>query len=226
MLDPTTARITRQVYKETSVWMLKDIMTNYTSAATLSVQMGGKTGTNSNWTGVTFAGFTAYYTCAVWIGHDNYKPLARGTTGASAAAPLWKRVMQPIHQGLENRPIQTNSAGGLGLVQATVCGVSGKLCNDACRADGQYPPRTDYYVPGTHADGDLYDAHGRAPLLRLRKDRGRLLPRFRRGGLGNRQPRKHALRRAGEILRHGRGSRYRRRFRLHAVPYGGMGFVL
>lgn len=149
VLDPTTARITRQVYKETSVWMLKDIMTNYTSAATLSVQMGGKTGTNSNWTGVTFAGFTAYYTCAVWIGHDNYKPLARGTTGASAAAPLWKRVMQPIHQGLENRPIQTNSAGGLGLVQATVCGVSGKLCNDACRADGQYPPRTDYYVPGT-----------------------------------------------------------------------------
>lgn len=150
VLDPTTSRITRQVFKETSIWMLKDIMTNYTSAATLSnMQMGGKTGTNSNWTGVTFAGFTAYYTCAVWIGHDNYKALARGTTGASAAAPLWKKVMAPIHAGLENRPIQTNSPGGLGLVSCTVCGVSGQLCNDACRADSVYPPRTDYYVPGT-----------------------------------------------------------------------------
>ncbi|MBP3372585.1 MAG: transglycosylase domain-containing protein [Clostridia bacterium] len=153
VIDPKASRITRQIYKETSVWMLKDVMRNYSSAATLNMPMGGKTGTNSDWRGITFAGFTAYYTCALYIGHDNYKPLARSSTGSTAAAPLWRRVMSPIHQGLERRDIQTTSASALGLTTSTVCGVSGLPCNDACRADKEHPPVSDYYVPGTQPGG-------------------------------------------------------------------------
>ena len=150
VLDPKESRVVRQIYKPTSVWMLKDILINYTYGATLrNMQMAGKTGTNSNWIGCTFGGFTAYYACTLWIGHDNYKPLARGATGSTSAAPLWKQVMEPFHEGLEYKGVQTHTASELGLTTATVCGVSGLLCNDACRADSANPPRSDYYVPGT-----------------------------------------------------------------------------
>ena len=32
---------------------------------------------------------TGYYSGAVWVGSDNYKPLTSSATGGSYAAPLW-----------------------------------------------------------------------------------------------------------------------------------------
>ena len=43
--------------------------------------VAGKTGTNSDYRGIFFAGMTPYYSAALWIGHDGNEPLER-TAGA------------------------------------------------------------------------------------------------------------------------------------------------
>lgn len=115
--------------------------------------VAGKTGTNSDACGVFFAGMTAYYSCAVWIGHDNYKPLVSNATGGTYAAPLWAAVMSQVHSyaGItKDRAIISGSASDYGLVLAEACGVSGMRPTDSCRRDANgYSVTRDYYLDGT-----------------------------------------------------------------------------
>ncbi|GAQ89555.1 penicillin-binding protein [Klebsormidium nitens] len=60
----------------------------------------GKTGTSDGFRDVWFAGFTPQMTAVVWLGYDNNFTVG-GThpaTGASHAAPLWKRFMMKVHE--------------------------------------------------------------------------------------------------------------------------------
>ena len=148
----------RQVFKPSTAWltvdMMKDVVAKGTgSAAKISGQtVAGKTGTNSEQRGVFFSGMTGWYSAAVWIGHDNYKPLASKTTGGNSAAKLWQSFMKDIHaaKGLNNRDILEGGAGQYGLQQATTCLVSGQLATDACRQDAMgYGTATDYWAQGT-----------------------------------------------------------------------------
>ncbi len=133
----------RQVFKPSTAYLtvqlLKEAVASGTGTnAKISGQtVAGKTGTNSDQRGVTFAGMTGWYAGAVWIGHDNYKPLSSKTTGGSAAAKLWQSFMSTIHskKGLSNRDIMDGSPSQYGLVQITTCAVSGQLATDACRND-------------------------------------------------------------------------------------------
>ena len=135
------------------------------------ITVAGKTGTNSNNIGVTFAGFTGYYSCAVWIGSDSYKPLTTDATGGTYAAPLWAAVMKTVHEMTgcnEDRDLLPRSAASVGLVEATACGVSGMLPTKYCYADHNYGVTTDYYLSGTeptqpcvmHRNGSLYIPEG------------------------------------------------------------------
>ena len=93
-----------------------------------SIKVAGKTGTNSEFKGVYFAGFTPYYTGAVWLGHDDFNPpFVNGTTGGKFAAPLWKNIMDALHKDLE--PIEFYDEVPDDVVRFTVCGVSGKRPN-------------------------------------------------------------------------------------------------
>ena len=148
----------RQVFKPSTAWlsvdMLKDAVQKGTgTAARISGQtVAGKTGTNSEQRGVFFAGMTGWYAGAVWIGHDNYKPLFSKTTGGNSAAKLWKAFMQEIHrqQNLDNRDILEGNPGDYGLVKATTCAVSGQLATQACQQDSMgYTPVSDYWAQGT-----------------------------------------------------------------------------
>ena len=148
----------RQVFKPSTAWltidMLKDAVQKGTgTAAKISGQtVAGKTGTNSEQRGVFFAGLTGWYGGAVWIGHDNYKPLSSKTTGGNSAAKLWKAFMQEVHsqQSLANRNILEGSPGDYGLIKATTCAVSGQLATPACQQDSMgYTPASDYWAQGT-----------------------------------------------------------------------------
>ena len=145
----------RQVFKPSTAWLTVDMMKEAVSSGTgtqakISGQtVAGKTGTNSEQRGVFFSGMTGYYAGAVWIGHDNYKPLSSKTTGGNSAAKLWKSFMEPIHKqkGLGNQDILSGSPSDYGLVQATTCVVSGQLATDACRHDAMgYGVVTDYWA--------------------------------------------------------------------------------
>lgn len=140
-----------RVYKETTAYMLIDMMKDVittgtgTNAAIPGMTVAGKTGTNDDYTSVYFAGFTGYYTGTLWIGHDLYsEKLATGSTGGNSAAPLWQAFMSAIHSGLSDKPIMDVSPGEIGLAQVEICSVSGKLATDACRHDTHNPPITDW----------------------------------------------------------------------------------
>ncbi|MDD3242535.1 MAG: PBP1A family penicillin-binding protein [Eubacteriales bacterium] len=167
ILDADSLRETKQVLKESTAFILTDMLVDAvqggtgTRAQISGMTVGGKTGTNSDNVGVSFAGITPYYSAFVWIGHDNYKPLASNATGSTGAAPLWQAFMSKIHStlNLPNDSIQQTTAEGLGITKVEVCAVSGKLATDACRLDANgYLPVTDYFAAGT-APTDPCDQH-------------------------------------------------------------------
>ena len=160
-IDINDVQITRRAFKESTAYMLVDVLkgcvtknvgTGY-NANFGGFTIAGKTGTNSDNCGVFFAGMSGYYACAVWIGHDNYKPLASNASGGNSAAPFWATIMSKVHStaGItKNRDIIEGSYSDYGLVKAEACGVSGMKPTDACRIDvNGYAVTTDYYLSGT-----------------------------------------------------------------------------
>ena len=159
-IDVNEVQETRRVFKEATAYQLVDTLIGCCSSEGTGsranfgrLTVAGKTGTNSNNVGVTFAGMTGYYAGAVWIGSDYYKPLNSDATGSSAAAPLWAAMMSEVHELTDctvDRDIIPGSAGDYGLYKETVCGVSGMLPTEACQHDvNSYPLITDYYTVET-----------------------------------------------------------------------------
>lgn len=95
-----------------------------------SIHAGGKTGTTQNWADAWTVGFTPYNTSAFWFGFD--KPgqsLGLKITGATLAGFAWGDYMREIHRGL---PEKDFSKPADGVVQVTVCSVSGKIPTPEC----------------------------------------------------------------------------------------------
>ncbi|AFY70581.1 penicillin-binding protein, 1A family [Thalassoporum mexicanum PCC 7367] len=65
--------------------------------------VAGKTGTTSDFRDAWFVGYTPQLATAVWIGRDDYKPMAYGVTGGEYVAPIWRTFME---RALEGEPIQ------------------------------------------------------------------------------------------------------------------------
>ena len=156
-IDVTEVQQTRQVFQPSTAYQLVDCLIGCVSpegtgsrAKFSDLTVAGKTGTNSNNIGVTFAGMTGYYAGALWIGSDYYKPLESSATGSTAAAPLWAAMMEQVHTltgCTVDRAIMSGSAADYGLFMETVCGVSGMLPTAACQNDvNGYALNTDLYT--------------------------------------------------------------------------------
>ena len=113
-------------------------------------EVAGKTGTNSDYASVFFAGMTCKYTAVLWIGHDMpVNKLEKGSSGGDCAAPLWQDFMSKLMEGQPSEPIIAETTDTLGLLQRTVCPVSGKLASDACvhyqNVDKKFTLTTDWF---------------------------------------------------------------------------------
>lgn len=73
-------------------------------ASALGVPAGGKTGTTQDYKDAWFIGFTADYTCGVWVGYDKAKTLQKGETGGKIACPLWLALMQSVRLEKKSLP--------------------------------------------------------------------------------------------------------------------------
>jgi len=93
--------------------------------------IAGKTGSTSNYKDRWFCGYTGHYTAAVWTGYDNPERIYLTGANVNPAAVLWRRVMQPIHQGLP----MVSSFIGEGTYKYEICMDSGMRATDACRSD-------------------------------------------------------------------------------------------
>ena len=125
--------------KASTPYLLVDILKDAVNSGTgkkariEGYQVAGKTGTNSDYASVYFAGLTCKYTSVVWIGHDQpANKLEKGASGGDYAAPLWQNYMSKILEGVESTNIIEETTVSLGLVQRTVCSVSGMLSTEAC----------------------------------------------------------------------------------------------
>ena len=159
----------REVFKPDTDWMLVDLLKNAVNSGTggnakiNGITTAGKTGTNSDFHGVFFAGFTPYYTASIWIGHDGGAALSSAAQGGNAAAPLWKAIMQPLHNGLADKPILPGTAEELGWSRVRICAVSGMRATDVCELDTKFKPVTEY-VRAQDAPKDRCTLHRKADI--------------------------------------------------------------
>lgn len=107
------------------------------SAIFAGQNIAGKTGTTSSNKDRWFCGFTGHYTAAVWCGFDAPEQI-RLYDSANPAAVLWRKVMQPIHKGLDSKSLYSGS----NFRSVSVCLDSGMLATEACRQDARGVDRT------------------------------------------------------------------------------------
>mgnify|MGYP001025579690 CR=1 FL=1 len=166
ILDNTVNQESHQVIKETTAYLLtnamEDVLTGGgsgivsptgTAARFTGQALAGKTGTSTAYRDVWFAGFSPYYTCAVWTGYDNRNSTTflSGNVERNLSKNLWRLVMTKIH---ENLPYQAFTMPS-GITTCTVCSRSGKL-PIAGLCDNHL--KTEYFENGTQPT-DLCDVH-------------------------------------------------------------------
>ncbi len=95
------------------------------------MDVAGKTGTTSGKKDRYFAGFTGYYTAAVWCGYDAPQQIVLTGSSANPAAQIWKKVMQKLHKGKPSVALYSTQ----GMEKAAICLDSGLLATDSCYLD-------------------------------------------------------------------------------------------
>ena len=75
--------------------MLKGVTQRGTAAAaaSLGLNIAGKTGTTNDYTDAWFIGMTPRYTIGIWIGNDLKTTLGNELTGSHVALPIWMRIV-------------------------------------------------------------------------------------------------------------------------------------
>lgn len=112
---PAPQVVSREVAEQMNQMLHKVVTEGTGQGAQLDfTHVVGKTGTSTGPKDVWFVGFTGKYVGAVWIGRDDNRPMAGGTTGGQLAAPIWRQVMAVAHTdmniptipGLTPHPVQ------------------------------------------------------------------------------------------------------------------------
>jgi penicillin-binding protein 1A len=102
---------TSETTARTMMTMLREVTNGGTGAAAKALhhELGGKTGTTSDFTDAWFVGFSPSVTCGVWVGYDSREPLGEKETGAKAALPIWMDFMKAAIAGKDG---ETFAGGG------------------------------------------------------------------------------------------------------------------
>ncbi|MEG1396832.1 MAG: penicillin-binding transpeptidase domain-containing protein, partial [Oscillospiraceae bacterium] len=139
----------RFILKESTAYYMNSMLKNVVAQGTggtarlNGMTVAGKTGTTSDTKDRYFVGYTPYYTAAVWCGYKQPEPM--GNSG-NPPAVLWKKVMQPLHQGLANQDFPKPT--DVELVTASYCMDSGMVPTDACKADPRGRIATGVFAKG------------------------------------------------------------------------------
>ena len=99
-------------------------------AALKGIEVGAKTGTTNDDKDRWFVGITPYYSAVVWFGYDTPQAI-KGVGSTNPALAIWRQVMTPLHDPLENRSFNQSVA----LKSVGVCADSGFLPTEYCQSD-------------------------------------------------------------------------------------------
>lgn len=110
-----------------------------TAVKELNRPAAGKTGTANEYRDAWFAGFTADYVAAAWVGYDDHRSIGYGEAGGRAALPMWLSFMKVAHEELPEREFEVPP--GVSFVR--IDPVSGRLAGAAL------PGRLEPFLEGT-----------------------------------------------------------------------------
>ncbi|MGE8941642.1 transglycosylase domain-containing protein [Leptospira interrogans] len=105
--EPPAPQIVERRVAEQMNQMMQKVVTEGTGqrAALDFTYSVGKTGTSTGPKDIWFVGFTGKYVGSVWIGNDDNRPMANGTTGGQMASPVWQAFMAVAHTDKNIPPI-------------------------------------------------------------------------------------------------------------------------
>lgn len=130
--QPETQRIVTQQLS----YLMSDLLSDNTartpgfganSVLKLSRPAAVKTGTTSDWRDNWTIGYTPDYAVGVWVGNADNAEMEH-ISGVSGAGPIWRDVMEKIHQTL---PVHS-FVEPPGMVRVEVCATSGLLPTPYC----------------------------------------------------------------------------------------------
>ena len=127
-----------RVFKESTAFLLTSTMEDVVSEGTGTgfrldnMHVAGKTGTANDYRDLTFAGYTPYYTAAIWAGYDEPQDLPESHRRFHRT--LWKNVMNRIHEELPDKEFEQPSTA----VRKAVCANSGLLAGSGCTRVYEY----------------------------------------------------------------------------------------
>lgn len=128
----------KQVFKDSTAYLLTSAMLDVvdhgtgTAFAIDGMTLAGKTGTTTLYRDLVFAGFTPYYTAAIWAGYDVSAELSDDQRGYYQT--LWHNVMTRIHEGETNKGFEMPSS----VEKVRICADSGLLAGVGCRTTTEY----------------------------------------------------------------------------------------
>ncbi len=127
--------------KESTAYLMNKILQGAvkngtgTEAYFEGMAVAGKTGTTQSNFDRYFTGYTPYYSAAVWVGYSQRDERIVTKNGVrNPAAVTWRKVMEKVHEGLEERSFPAKPAG---IVSVQVCADCGLRPVDLCSQDAR-----------------------------------------------------------------------------------------
>lgn len=139
------------VISEETAYLLTDAMRDVVTVGSggiayfgSTMDQAGKTGTTTANRDILFAGYTPYYTCAVWGGHDDN---STQTDEYHYVKNIWREAMKRIHKDLEYKEFKKPSS----ITKAEVCMDSGlvPLAETCALCIKGNPIYEEYFTVGT-----------------------------------------------------------------------------
>ena len=137
LIDNTENKAT-QVFKASTASLLtnamEDVLEKGTGVAARldNMHAAGKTGTTNEAKDLVFAGFTPYYTAAIWATYDTHAEFPE--SDREFHKRLWAKVMNEIHEGLADMDFETSAT----VQEATICTKTGLLARSSCPSITEY----------------------------------------------------------------------------------------
>lgn len=146
----TTTREPKRVIKETTAFlltdMMEDVITNGTGRAAkfknITMPVAGKTGTTQEVRDLTFVGYTPYYVAGIWFGYDRYDDVVHNMmtrVEGKRVIPndrihinIWREAMEAIHKDLPEKSFEPRPEG---IIDVVICRESGLLATKDCKND-------------------------------------------------------------------------------------------
>lgn len=150
-----------QILSPQAAYIMVDLLKSTVKEGTLAnrrravggfpMPFAGKTGTTQNWSDAWTVGFSPYLTTAVWFGFDMPgNSLGLNQTGATAAGPVWAKVMKEVHiNNSKKLPPKDFDRPATGVTEVNVCSKSGQIPTADCKEGF----KKEIFISGTEPKG-------------------------------------------------------------------------